>query len=52
MQVTFLSPYLNASFYILYHYYSDVLVYVLQSRLALKPDGLFLAAILGGETLK
>lgn len=26
--------------------------YVLQSRLALKPDGLFLAAILGGETLK
>lgn len=27
-------------------------VYILQCRLALKPDGLFLAAILGGETLK
>lgn len=27
-------------------------VCVWQSRLALKPDGLFLAAILGGETLK
>ncbi|KAG4392996.1 hypothetical protein GLYMA_04G256001v4 [Glycine max] len=25
---------------------------MIQSRLALKPDGLFLAAILGGETLK
>lgn len=27
-------------------------LYLWQSRLALKPDGLFLAAILGGETLK
>ncbi|KAI3699416.1 hypothetical protein L2E82_43710 [Cichorium intybus] len=27
-------------------------IYVSQSRLALKPDGLFLAAIFGGETLK
>lgn len=30
---------------------SVILIFV-QSRLALKPDGLFLAAILGGETLK
>ena len=37
---------------ILYNAASMTHVYILQCRLALKPDGLFLAAILGGETLK
>ncbi|KAI8533647.1 hypothetical protein RHMOL_Rhmol10G0025800 [Rhododendron molle] len=34
------------------HWTNDLPGAMIQSRLALKPDGLFLAAILGGETLK
>ncbi|KAG6479953.1 hypothetical protein ZIOFF_063430 [Zingiber officinale] len=34
------------------HWTNDLLGAMIQSRLALKPDGLFLASILGGETLK
>ncbi|XP_022141744.1 putative methyltransferase At1g22800 [Momordica charantia] len=34
------------------HWTNDLPGAVIQSRLALKPDGLFLAAIFGGETLK
>ncbi|KAL3534774.1 hypothetical protein ACH5RR_003235 [Cinchona calisaya] len=34
------------------HWTNDLLGAMIQSRLALKPDGLFLAAILGGETLR
>ncbi|GAA0166703.1 hypothetical protein LIER_21799 [Lithospermum erythrorhizon] len=34
------------------HWTNDLLGAMIQSRLALKPDGLFLGAILGGETLK
>lgn len=40
------------NFYIIIMIMIMMCVYALQSRLALKPDGLFLAAILGGETLK
>lgn len=46
-----LHSHLNISLNILY-YDPNVYFYARQSRLALKPDGLFLAAILGGETLK
>ncbi|XP_078434734.1 S-adenosyl-L-methionine-dependent methyltransferases superfamily protein isoform X2 [Wolffia australiana] len=34
------------------HWTNDLPGAMIQSRLALKPDGLFLAAVLGGETLK
>ncbi|KAL1811720.1 hypothetical protein DCAR_0623846 [Daucus carota subsp. sativus] len=34
------------------HWTNDLPGAMIQSRLALKPDGLFLAAIMGGETLK
>ncbi|PNX90918.1 Sam-dependent methyltransferase, partial [Trifolium pratense] len=34
------------------HWTNDLPGAMIQSMLALKPDGLFLAAILGGETLK
>ncbi|KAK3025967.1 hypothetical protein RJ639_040941 [Escallonia herrerae] len=34
------------------HWTNDLPGAMIQSRIALKPDGLFLAAILGGETLK
>ncbi|EPS70698.1 hypothetical protein M569_04061, partial [Genlisea aurea] len=34
------------------HWVNDLPGAMIQSRLALKPDGLFLAAILGGETLR
>lgn len=50
-QIFFLSLYPNFSYNVIY-YYSNVIFYVWQSMLALKPDGLFLAAILGGETLR
>lgn len=55
MQIFFLlAVNMIISFNVIYYYYcySNVIFYVWQSRLALKPDGLFLAAILGGETLK
>jgi len=50
VQIICLYPYQNVSFDIIFYYL--FFFNVLQSRLALKPDGLFLAAILGGETLK
>lgn len=34
------------------HWTNDLLGAMIQSRMALKPDGLFLGAILGGQTLK